>query len=195
MKNKKIKKCDYGYLLYAYKSEIYITIALFTISLGILLFGIVAFGDKKNYFTIAAVLGLLPACRALINMIMFLKAKKFTCPANLHEEIVSVNSFGLNIRYDLYITSYDKVFPLQAMIVTDNTIIGYTVYDKFDDAKFSEHINTLLGQNLLKIGNIKIFRENEKDKFISRVAYASDNEKKATQNEAGVSHLMENISL
>ncbi len=197
MKQKKVQKCDYGYLSYAIKSELYKTISMFAVSIGILIFGILLSGSKKNLLTIAAVLGLLPACRSLVNYIMFLKASKYRCGEELHEKINNINHINdtemLHIRYDLYITSYEKNYPIISMFVANDCLIGYTNIKEFAHNKFEENARTMLGKNNLKIGTIKIFED--ETKYLDRLKAVVNNEPKQSKNDLAVSHLMENLSV
>ena len=67
---KKVKKGDYGYIRYEKKKRLLITVALFLIPLAAFLAAFLITGTKKNIITVIAMVGCLPACRALVNMIM-----------------------------------------------------------------------------------------------------------------------------
>ena len=67
---KKVNKGDYGYIRYEKKKRLLITVALFLIPLAAFLAAFLITGTKKNIITVIAMVGCLPACRALVNMIM-----------------------------------------------------------------------------------------------------------------------------
>ena len=71
MKNK-YTKGDYLYMQQKKKMGILKTICLFSISAALYIAGLVTVGSNKNYLTIVAVLGCLPASRSAVNMIMLL---------------------------------------------------------------------------------------------------------------------------
>ena len=55
--------------------EIARTILYFAISLTLFVAGWIATGKRENLLTVVAVLGCLPACKSMVDMIMFLKHK------------------------------------------------------------------------------------------------------------------------
>lgn len=190
----KIRKCDFGYFKNQIKIELIKTIIFFALPIGVLLIGIILTGNKNNLLTIVAVFGLLPAGKQLINYIMFIKVQKFACTDSLHEEIekkLKDKEIPL-MRYDLYITSYEKCHPVYAMTCANDALIGFSDADKFDYAKAEEHIKMILGQNGYKLPTVKIF--DSKEKFLERIAQFSENDE-VSEKEKAILHLMENISL
>ena len=119
----KKKKGEYGSLKYRRKLVILRTILYFALSLAIFAAGYLTTHDRKNLLTVVAVLGLLPASKSLVNMIMFLKAKG--CSQNA---FAAISPFDQHLfpQYDLYITSYQKNFDISHMVVKDQLLLGYT---------------------------------------------------------------------
>lgn len=194
-KQKKIQKCDYGYLNAKWKKQLLLTVILFGLSVGTLLLGIHITGDKKNLLTLVAVLGMLPASKEAIGLIMFLRAKKYACPKQLHDFITEMHGAEekLWIRYDLYMTAYQNNFPIYAMACKDNSLIGYTDVKGFEFEKAKEHISLLLTQNGFKNVTVKIFSEEKK--FLERLEDWNKAEGELSKREAEILHLMENLSL
>lgn len=199
--NNKINKCDYGYLKDKLKKEIIKTLILFIVPICILIFGILKEGSRMNIFTLIAVLGLLPAANNFVTLIMVIKAQKWICAEDLYKKIKdSVDDNRVKIRYDLYMTGYEKSFPIQSICCIGNSLFGYS-FAKINESKFEEHLKPLLSQNGLKVGNVKIF-DNE-DKYIQRLIGAissvseSNDEQESLQDDHDlkVLRLMENISL
>lgn len=187
----KINKCDYGYLKNKLNKEIIKTIILFAVPIAIIIFGYIKEGTNKNIFTLIAVLGLLPAANNFVTTIMVIKAQKWSCSKELYEKITSaVDLTQINVRFDLYMTGYEKTFPIQSICCVGNSLIGYTTSKDYDDVKFEDHLKPLLSQNSLKVGTIKIFTN--EDKYIARL---SEERLKQDDHDNAVLHLMENISL
>lgn len=187
----KINKCDYGYLKNKLNKEIIKTIILFAVPIAIIIFGYIKEGTNKNIFTLIAVLGLLPAANNFVTTIMVIKAQKWSCSKELYEKIASaVDLAQINVRFDLYMTGYEKTFPIQSICCVGNSLIGYTNSKDYDDVKFEDHLKPLLSQNSLKVGTIKIFTN--EDKYIARL---SEERLKQDDHDNAVLHLMENISL
>lgn len=205
-KQPKINKCDYGYLNSKLKKELIKTIILFIIPISIIIFGYIKEGTNKNIFTLIAVLGLLPAANNFVTLIMSIKAKKWASDVTLYNKVANtVDLSKVNVRFDLYMTGYDKTFPIQSICCIGNSLFGYTTDPNFNDEKFEDHLKPLLSQNGLKVGNIKIF--NNMDKYLSRLgsaasSFSSDSTNdNNTNNDIQSDHdlkilrLMENISL
>lgn len=164
MKKKKIQKGEFGYLPYEKKITTIRTIILFVIAVIIFLTGYIWTKTKANIFSIIAVLDLLPASRSLVNMIMYYRTPKYD------EDIK--NSFdkikgNVSIVYQLYLTSYQKNFPVSCFAVKGNHLIGYTEFEKCDANACEQHLKDLLAQNALKNVTVKIFKE--KDRFEERI--------------------------
>lgn len=187
------RKCDFGYGKKHFISVLVLTIILLALSFGIYFLGVHITGDNKNLLTLVAVLGMLPAGKEIVNLIMCFRAKKYSCPDNIYNNIVSVSNDKVYIRYDLYVTSYDNIFPLYALTCYENSLIGLSAKEGFKSDKFDEHINTLLSQNGLKVSNIKIF--DKESKFIERIQSFSETGNDHNENDLKVIKLMENISL
>lgn len=161
MKNKYVKG-DYLYLQSRKKREIIKTVAFFGISLALYLMGYISSGSNKNYLTIVAVLGFLPASKSAVSMIMNLKVKG--CSEAVYEKISNKTREG---AYNLYFTSYDKNFDLSHVFVKGMTIIGFTENDKLVPGEFEEHIKTILGRDGITGVNIKLYKE--LDKYLTRI--------------------------
>ena len=161
---KKHPKGTYEYADYKKLVDIVITFILFALALGLYVIGRVTTGSNRNLLTIVAVLGLLPACKMVVDVIMCFRIKK--CNTALKGEID--NSIGkLCGMYNMYFTSYDKNFPIDHLIITSNSVIGYSSYDKFDEKAFNAHLSDLLRKDGIKDIMIKIF--DNPDKYVGRL--------------------------
>ena len=187
------KKCYFGYHKKHMKKEIILTAVLFAVSLGLFFGGIYLNGGKKNLLTVIAVLGLLPAGKELVGVIMSIKAVKFACSDKLYKAIKkATDASAIEVRYDLYMTTYDAFYPIYSLTVIDDCILGYTDV-AFDADKFEKHITKMLSQNGYKISNIKIF--DKEAKYTERLKSWCDQDNKQTDKELLVLRLMENLSL
>lgn len=188
-------KCDYGYAKRHLIVSIITSTVLLGLSLGVYFLGIHIYGSNKNLLTLIAVLGMLPAAKEIVNLIMCIRAYKYICSDKLHASIEDILNGAENpyIRYDLYVTAYENTFPIMALTCFEDSIIGYSNVKEFKHNKFEEHVKTLLTQNGLKVATIKIF-DNE-DKFLDRIKTFATSEKETTDKEYKVIRLMENLSL
>lgn len=71
---KRAVKGNFGYLAARRRWAVARTILYFAISLSLFTAGYVAAGSKENLLTIVAVLGCLPACKSLVDVIMLFRA-------------------------------------------------------------------------------------------------------------------------
>ena len=160
-------KCTKGEFLYFQKKknmEIIKTLLLFGISAALYIAGIIATGSNKNYLTIVAILGCLPASKSAVSMIMYLKAKG--CTKEAYEYISG--KVGENVgAYNLYFTSYDKNFDMYHVFVKGMTIIAYTENSKIVENAFEEHIKTVLNRDSITGVNVKLYKDLQK--YVTRI--------------------------
>ncbi len=159
MKGSKRIKGTYGYLKAQRKKVVITTVIMLVLSLSIFFIGWWSTGSQKNLLTIVAVLGLLPASRSLVSMIMFLRAKG--CSENAHIKIAE-HSKELFEAYDLLFTSYKKNYQISHLVVADKVICGFSEDSKLDTKACEKHLETMLKQGGCKNIVIKIYRDIEK---------------------------------
>ena len=150
---KKAVKGNFGYLNTKRTQVIIRTVLFFGISIALYIVGYVTTGNNKNLLTIVAVLGLLPASKSLVNMIMYLKA--VGCSADAKQKIKALEGRLVGM-YDMYFTSYKKNFPISHMIVEGNVILGYSESSDCDCRVCEEHLNAMLKQSGFKDMTIRI---------------------------------------
>lgn len=162
---KKVAKGTPGYLRYEQKKRTVITIIMFGISLLIFFTGLIQTGTRKNLFTLVAILGVLPAAKAAVNMIMVLLQK----PAE--QEIVEQTrekAKDLVTSYEMVVTAYEGSMPLDAMVVCGNQVVCYSSRGKKDKFEFMEkHMSEILKENGYHSVKVKIFQD--KKHYLDRV--------------------------
>ncbi len=163
-KKMKIKKGEYQYITSKRKATIFRTFALFLVSAIIFIMGIITTGDKNNLLTIVAVLGMLPASKSVVEMIMYIKAKDIT---GKDYEKIAAEVAPFPILYSLYLTSEKKNFALDAMFVINDCLIAYTSDAKMDVDAAKKHIMSYLKKDGKAPNNLQIFTEI--DKFIGSI--------------------------
>ena len=188
MKNEKVLKGEHGYLIYQRKKVIIITIIYYVISLAVFALGYYSTHTKANLLTVVAVLGLLPASKSTVSAIMYLKTPKYS--DDTYNTICSCVK-ALPAVYDLYLTSYQKNYPINCFVARDNNLMGYTEFQNFEVSNCEEHIKGILSQNGIKNVNLKIFTD--KKKFMERINQLQDMENSSKDSQ--LLELMLNISL
>lgn len=188
---RKAIKGNFGYLVAKRKQVLIRTIVFFAISLALLAAGIISTGTRKNLLTVVAVLGCLPACKSLVNLIMFFKAKG--CSEKAKEKIKPEegNLIGM---YDMYFTSYKKNYPISHMVVEGKNVCGYTEVENCDTKACEEHLVTMLKQGGYKDLTVKIFKE--LPKYCERLRQLNGLEREKTpEHDDGIRIVLYDISL
>ena len=103
---KKTEKGMPGYLNYKRKIEIIRTLAYFGIVIAILLLGYFQTGTKLNLLTVVAIVGCLPASKALVGVITRFPYRSID--GERAKEIASKTDL-LTVCYDMVITSRDHI--------------------------------------------------------------------------------------
>lgn len=151
---KKKEKGTIGYLTYKKKTETSKTIVMFAVSFSLFLAGYITTKTKMNLLTIVAVLGMLPASRYAVSMVMYIKSKEID--SILYEKISPYISNDMIAGYDLFMTSYHATYKIRSIFVINSEIYGYTDDAGCDTKQAEKHIDNLLKQNNIK-AHIKIF--------------------------------------
>lgn len=122
--------------------------------------------DKNStLFTIVAVLGMLPAAKFIVSMILFMRAEKYSCQKNLYDSLLSLmedKNEKFLCAFDLYLTSYEKNFPLSAALVKKGSLIAFSDAKKLDEQEAKKHLDTYLKKNGISGIAVKIYKDQSK---------------------------------
>ena len=188
---KRIGKGEYGYIAYQRKVVIIRTVIFFAISAAIFITGYVATGTRKNLLTIIAILGCLPACKSVVNLVMFAKAKG--CSEEAHKEISGIAE-DANNAYDLYMTSYDKNYAVSHIVVCGNNVTGFSEDMDPDTVRDCEkHIKEHLAIDGFKDMTVKMFTDLHK--YTDRLKQLNELDGKGDYDAGAVLNTLMAISL
>ena len=190
------KKGEYQYLKKMPVRQGLITLGMLLLSGGVFGLGYFLTKDVKNLLTIVAILGMLPAAKSLVSMIMYMKAERYTCQEKLHEGLIRLGveaDSKYPYGYDFYITAYDKSFPIAFVIVKMGLLIAVTETDKCDMKAAKKHIEEYMAKNGISNVSVKIIRE--KDKFLTRLETLLQDDAETTNDELAAYKLICNLSL
>ncbi len=187
---KKHPKGTYEYAGYKKIVDTCVMIVFFLLALGLYVTGIVTTGSKRNLLTIVAVLGLLPACKMVVSVIMSLRVHP--CETGVRDEI-DAHVGILCGQYNMYFTSYDKNYLLTHMVVYGRNIIGLSSGKSFDEKEFTAHITDLARKEGIKDLFVKVF--DDKDKYIKRLDELNASEGTETEADAPLASLIHNVTL
>ena len=153
---KKTEKGTPGYLSHKKRMEIIRTIIYFGIVAAIFFLGYFQTKTRLNLLTVVAVLGCLPAAKALVGVIVRLpyRSADRKIVADLSEK-----AGHLTTCYDLVLTSTEKIMAVDCIVVSGSTIVGYTHYEKADPEETQKHIKNILSENGFTGFTVRILRE------------------------------------
>lgn len=153
------------------------TVILFAVPLALFIAGFVTTKTQKNLLTIVAVLGLLPACKSAVEMIMYLRYKG--CDKAFQEEIRGYLK-GLRHSYGMvFTTSENGTYEVPSIAVRNNCICGICFNKKAKIDLLEKHISVIMKQNGYTSVVVKIF--DSKQAYFTRLkqlqSVESDNDK------------------
>lgn len=190
----KYKKGDSGYLNHQLIIEIFKTLIMFAITIAILLLGISQTGDRMNLLTVVAAVGSLPACKALVGVIVRLPYRSISKESA--DEITGKTEY-ITVAFDMLITSEQKIMPIDCVAISGNTVCGYASNKKTDIAHASKHIKNILIQNGYRDVTVKIF--DGYTAFLTRAegmnSIAAIDKPDSKRHEEGIRAIILNISM
>ncbi len=140
------------------KYEIARTVLYFAISFGIFIAGYITTGTRKNLLTIVAVLGMLPASKSLVSVIMFCRFKSFR-EAFMKTDVL--------MAYDMVFTSEKKNYQIDHLCVADSCVVCFTLNKDLDENAFKDHVLTYLGAEKIDNVTVKVFKD--KNAYLNRI--------------------------
>ncbi len=172
--------------------------ALGNVLICALIFIIGNFLVEKNstIFTIVAVLGMLPAAKFIVSMILFMRAEKFSCPKGLYQQLIDKageKKADLLCGFDFYLTSYDKNFPLCAALVKKGTLIAFSNAPKLAEQDAKKHLETYMKKNGVSGIAVKIYKD--QNKFVERFEQLCHDEDAITETEKSMFGLLLDLSI
>lgn len=160
---KKKAKGSYGYIADHKKRQALKTLLFFSLPMALVAVGLLSTNERLNLLAVIGMVGSLPACKELVNLIMFLPKKSME--QSLHEEI-SPHVKPLVHLYELVLTTYEKNYAIDSMIICGSNLMGYTSKPDMDVREAEIHIRRILKDNGLR-QNVKIFTDLKK--YLERV--------------------------
>ena len=192
-----MKKCEKGtpgYLEYKKKVEIIRTVVYFLLVAAVYLLGYSQTHTNKNLLTVVAVVGCLPACKALVGVITRLPYPSIN--PKRAEEVRALSPHMTSV-FDLVVTSRDKIMPIDALVISGNKVFGHQTGKKADPQYTEKHIRSILLVNDFKDVSVKMYPDYKK--FLSRIEglenIAAVEKENTAEYEAKIRHLIQLISL
>ncbi len=179
----KISKGAYGYIDAKKKRQLLWTMILFAIVGLIFGTGVLIYKTRLNVLTVAAVVGVLPAAKALISYVVLFRYHTFDRTA--FDKIME-HAGTLLLGFDYVITTEKKEYPIQAAAVCQKTICLFTTQQDMEEKQCVEYIKNILKSNKYEGNTIKIYKS--LPEFLERLDEMndklSDHERKEREEQA-----------
>ena len=192
---KRIEKGTPGYLDYKKKVEIIRTVIYFLLVAAIFTLGYVQTKTRSNLLTVVAILGCLPAAKALVGVIT--RFPYASVDQKLVHEVDTKAPHTTRV-YDLVLTTREKIMPVECVVISNGTVFGYTDSKKVDLNVLSKHIRDMMTQNRLSYSTVKFYQDYKV--FLSRIEGLEsiamvENAKINGEEEAQTRQLLLNLSM
>ena len=155
MKLTQTNKGEFGYLKRERKRRIIIAAIMLGVPVFIFISMWIYLGTRNSIWTIIALVGSLPGCKAVVDVIMVYLARPVD-PA-LYKKI-NAHQGELVMAYEMYMTFYEKKCAIDAIAVCGNTVVGYTSDPKDDTNFMAAEAQKLIRKNGYKV-DVKILSE------------------------------------
>ena len=190
----KVAKGDAGYIRARKRKILLKTVLEFGIVVALLILGIIETGSRQNLLTVVAILGCLPASKALVELIRVLPHH------SISEEMAAemeLNASLLTRVYDMVFTSEKIIMPVEAIVISGNTICGYSSNAKVDMNFITKHLKQYLHMNRFDKVSVKIF--DNYTAFATRAEgmnnIAAIEKEDTKRHEEGIRQILLNISI
>ena len=134
-----------------------------TLIVAIFLTGYITVGSRENLFTVVAIVGVLPAAKALIALIMIFPHKSQTKEA--YDEVCGTAGDTCVVLTELVLTTTERIMPIDFIVVKESHIVGYTTHPKCDIPFADKFLTENMQLNGHKV-SVKIM--DNKSKFLAR---------------------------
>lgn len=154
-----MKKGSFGYLNWKKKVSILVAAVLVAMVMIVYFGALRYFGTNRNVFSLLAALMCLPAGKAVVDVVMYVRAKGCSDAAGA---LIEMRTADLAAAYDLYLTSYDNNYQLSHLAAANRSICALTESDSCNIKEGETHIRKMLQDNGFQDYTIKIFRDRAK---------------------------------
>lgn len=180
---KRIERCEYGHICAEKRRNLFWAFLMVAIGVAIFLLGLCLNKfDKRNIFTVAAVLFVLPMARYLTTWIVLVPY--WTVERTFYEQVREAMPEGSILFSDYVFTSGERAMGLSFFVLTGNELIGLAARKK----EKTEKISAFLTAELKRRGiSGKVVLCKEADGFLREVKKVT----KVTKTEEEMQELVE----
>lgn len=157
---KRIERCAYGHIR-AEKRKLLLS-ALCMVAIGVAIFILGLFlnkFEKRNIFTVIAVLFVLPMARYLATLFIMFPYK--TPDQTLYEKVKDALPEGSILFSDYLFTSGERAMGMSFFVLTGNELVGLAAREKEKTEKITEYLSVELKRRAIP-GKVVVFKEQER---------------------------------
>lgn len=185
----KIERGQAGYINYKKKTEIIKTVLLFAIPLALFAAGLLATKSRLNLLTIVAVLGMLPASKSAVSMIMYLKSHSIS--KDTYDAVASYAQ-PLTGAFDNVFTTYEKTYEVPSLVIRSGNVCGLTAQKYPTVSALEKHLTDCIKKEGYHV-NVKMF--DSVDAYRTRLESLARLEESQPDKDAAVLHILFEVSL
>lgn len=156
MNKKKLTKGMYGFFSHKKRVEILKTTVFFAICLAVYFMGLILTKTNKNLLTIVAILGVLPAAKAAVGMIMVVRFKPIAMES--YQQIETYKNQYL-LLYDLVFILEEKAVKTECVAVYENTICILTSCKFMKEGEIAGEIKKFLSNHGKGLCNVLVVKD------------------------------------
>lgn len=149
------QKGEFGYIAAEKKRKLLLTAILFAVPLFIFFTALIYFKTRMTIWTVITVVGCLPACKMLVNLIMLFRSPSLD--QETYQKIAD-HAGELVMSYEMYMTFYEKSAFIDAFAICGNLVVGYSSDPKIDTAFMEAEAQKILKGNGYRT-TVKIFTD------------------------------------
>ncbi|MCI8372022.1 MAG: hypothetical protein HFI75_06450 [Lachnospiraceae bacterium] len=196
MEKKHLQKGMYGFHAYKKKTEIIKTLILFGIALAVYFTGLLHTKTNKNLLTVVAIVGMLPASKSAVSMLMFLRFK--SAAASLHDQLTDYwkqsGKQGI-LLYDLILVIKEKVVKTDCIWIQNTTVLVYTVNTQLSQQDISKELKNFLSNHGKGGCTIKVCKTEKTFLEFLKNHSAEEPEEQAVQNQEKIREMLLGYSM
>lgn len=185
-------KGDFAYLKKQQKKTALTTLVYFSMALLVFFIGYITTKTRNNLLTVVAILGVLPASKSAVGMIMYLRVKPIG--ENVHDMARPFEQ-KMTILYHMLLSSEEKIIFAECVAIYEHSLFLLCKNMKVDEKKLCAYLKKILANQGKGNVTVKLYRDEAP--FFERLKTILQVQKKetATETEKKLKEILCGVSL
>lgn len=141
---KRVQKGNYGYTRSHRTWQGIKAFSYGAVCLAVYLIGYLTTKTNENLMSVVAIVGVLPTTKEMIGFFMSFRRKPMEL--ELYQKIQEKTE-GMEVLYELDITTSERAYPVEAVVIKGREVVGYSEDPKCDPEILKKHIQQILKNN------------------------------------------------